>query len=393
MEDIYKSASFRGVEFYVEQDSEAWQKSLVVHRSPHADGANVEELILQEGQFSFTAHLLGDDVQSQYETLQKALAIVGPGELIPPLGAPKNCHARSWTRGRHRDKRRQLVLEISFIEAGSQQVASVTRATEPHALEQIDLAQASSAIGFVNSISLDDVPDWVSAAGLERIETEAALLLGAPFGGKGGEGLRLNFEDAFESLSSLLSIKSEDATSLAQSTFKAYASYCEGAGDVGRDWMAEQAVTPSVAPEVTESQSLAAQNTRASERLIQDAQAIALAHQSVQSDFASRSALHNYRKKMRSVMEEARSRAALNNDVPSFNAFASLSAAVLDDLKQKGASLAVEREIAGQAGQPAIVLAYDLYEDDVEARALEITRRNEIAHPSFLSNSLTVLAS
>ena len=84
---------------------------------------------------------------------------------------------------------------------------------------------------------------------------------------------------------------------------------------------------------------------------------------------------------------------ALRPDVPdpTFRALTDLRVAVVQDLTARSAGAARLATVTPTAVQPAVVLAYDLYED--AGRGEEIVTRNRVAHPGFVPPApLKVLA-
>jgi len=82
--DLRREASFRGVPFWVDNDSVPVGRRTQLHEYPKRDQPLVEDMGRRTREYRFTGFIIGDDFISQRDRLLVALDTPGPGELVHP---------------------------------------------------------------------------------------------------------------------------------------------------------------------------------------------------------------------------------------------------------------------------------------------------------------------
>lgn len=82
--DRKQGASFRGVPFWLDNDSVNVGRRTQVHEYPQRDQPFVEDLGRRTREYKFTGFVVGDDCLTQRDNLLTALDTPGPGELVHP---------------------------------------------------------------------------------------------------------------------------------------------------------------------------------------------------------------------------------------------------------------------------------------------------------------------
>lgn len=112
-------ASFRGVPFYVLDDSLEAGRRVALHQYPFRDVPYAEDVGRRARRFRFAAFLIGDTVLSDRDALLDAIEAPGPGTLIhPTLPQPQQVQIDLVEFAERWDKGRVVELRLEAVEAG-----------------------------------------------------------------------------------------------------------------------------------------------------------------------------------------------------------------------------------------------------------------------------------
>lgn len=151
-------ASFRGVEFIVEENAGEAGKRGDLHEYPKRDIPYAEELGRRARRYQFRAYVLGDDCAQQRDALLAAIEKPGAGLLVLPSAAPVLVQADFMRPIRYRetsDQERRITFELAFVEAGQVLYpgnASDTQAASKEAAANLDAAADSDLQNGTNSV-------------------------------------------------------------------------------------------------------------------------------------------------------------------------------------------------------------------------------------------------
>lgn len=405
--DQLRPASFRGVPFKVDGDELAAGRRVQLHEYPQRDKPYAEDLGRATRKITLTAYVIGPDYMAQRDRLLAALEEAGPGELVHPQYGTLKVVADGECRVSHsRDDGGMCRFSLSFVEAGELAFPSATVNTAATTERRADALAATSLADFADHFGVAGVADFVRAgatadvvgavgmiertvrgftwsAVLGRLLGDLDGLLGSP------STLAQRIMDLFTGtgttrrsggLGGAVAGTSPIATYAAPTAQQRLASFgLVAAYDPPSPTYAT--VTPARQRQAQNSTAVAALVRRAA--LVQSARVAADAEWPVYQEAITE----------RDVLAQRIDAEALRQDVPdaTFRALTDLRVAVVQDLTARSVGAARLATVTPVAVQPAVVLAYDLYEDS--GRGEEIVARNGLTHPGFVPpRPLKVLA-
>lgn len=374
-------ASFRGVPFHVEGDDLSAGRRVQTHEYPGRDKPYTEDLGRATRKGSIEAFLVGNDYMAARDKLLAALEASGPGELVHPWYGRMTVSVDDGCRVRHGVREgRFCAVTISFVEAGELAFPSASVSTGAKSLLSADTLKTASIGDFAAAFSLDGLPEFgvtdaISSANAMLSKMDTALL---SLGGVLKSPARL-----IGDVQSLLYAPQTFAQRLF-GLFQAGASFLRltDRRDIQRTRATIAAATQF--PATTRGTGATPTRTRTDDN--RDALA-ALMRRAVLVQASGMSASVPVR-----VYDDG---AALRGDLTaaleaeSYTANDTVYPALQDmrvkahaDLTARLRDSARLRDITPREVVPALVLAYDLYEDP--AREDEIVVRNKLRHPGFV---------
>ena len=410
-------ASFRGVPFHVDGSTFEAGRRVQVHEYPQRDKPYAEDLGRATRAIAVEAFVVGEDYIAQANALIGAAEEPGPGTLVHPWLGSMQVSLRDPARVRFDNALGRAVISLSFVEAGELAFPSADDSTQAASQAAADDLSAAAADSFADTFDVADLPSFVSDfAAADFLQSfDAAAVLGGSFsalsswagqlGGWAGEAVSL-FGDV-----AALGAQVADwfdlsgiAAALAGTDLAAGPTYASAAivvpqtagigalvlgivGVAGNGGAGGPLNAPAVPTGLTPARTQQAANAAAVHQLVRCsllAQAVGMSSVldvTVQTDaLAVRDAL------CRALdMESLVSADAL------YDALQAARRAVWADISARASQGA--RVIAIRPGEvlPALVLAYDQYED--AARGDEIAARNHVVHPGFMpAQTLQVLS-
>lgn len=175
-----RPASFRGVPFYVDDESMQLGRRTALHEYPQRDTPWSEDLGRRARSWRVSAFVLGDDYFDARDALIEALETAGPGQLVlPRFGAMRVTLEGECTLSEGTRDGGYCRIDATFVEAGEQDAPSVSTDTLGALAAQSDAAGNACAAGFGRQFSVKGASGFVSGEALARIgDVLAAVPLG-----------------------------------------------------------------------------------------------------------------------------------------------------------------------------------------------------------------------
>lgn len=393
-------ASFRGVPFHVESDSEEFGSQYQVHRYPLRTRPYTEYLGGVPQQWRMSLFVLGDDYMQQRDALRAALATPGPGTLVHPKLGRLEVVAIEPRRSENTREGGMARFDVTFCIYGGL----------PSPDETVDtLAGAYAASDKVDVAAAATYADAVSVTGVDDLDTESAGLVA------GLADTLSSINGRIQSSTAIVARTAADITrlgdqavtllqqpaklaALAGSVISATmgaASSLQSALDIYDNLQAQiplkafrSDMTPGRRQQTINDNALAILNsttalTNAVRYVVNAARAIDVVTND-RSPFASRDDAEAVQAKLGAALSD---QMALADDATRA-LLADLRAALYKHLRAHSKNLA--RVTGYQIGHsvPVLVLAYDLYGD--ASRESDLIRRNRIRHPLFTPSKRTL---
>lgn len=171
------SASYKGLPFYVEKDSEEGGRRIVVHEFPNRDDPFLEDLGEAPRFFEVTAYVAGGSADGQATGLIAALATIDPGTLVLNTHGPIEARCMSFGRERSKDRHGYIAIRAKFVREGGGAVPAASAGFLANAVVSV-LDALAGVVGSVFSIaaSIVGVVDFVFNAVVSVVETVAAVI-------------------------------------------------------------------------------------------------------------------------------------------------------------------------------------------------------------------------
>ncbi len=392
--DMLQLATFRGVPFQVDGSEGSYGRKAVVHEYPLRDKPFVEDLGRKARGFTLDGFVIGPNYIKGRDALINALEQSGAGRLVHPyLGEMVITVTEFKVRETTADGG-VARFSITCVEAGELAfpVAQVDTAKKVDLTANVALVAIKA--DFSKRFKVSDLPEFVLQAAMSHLGDAVSAIqelsgsmptlpdAASTFGPKttalrsGLTGLMQYPADLGDSmtglvagLSGLVSLPS-DALAMLRGMFA-----------FGDDAAAVPATTPSRIQQ--------ASNQRAVNALMQRAAVVEAARSASQVQFDGFSDAVSVRGELADKLDVLAEGA---DDDTVYQSLVDVRAAMIRDITTRGADLARSVTITPQSTQPALVLAYALYED--AGREASIVARNKVRHPGFVPGGrpLEVLA-
>ncbi len=384
--DRLQKASFRGVSFEVESDDATFGRRVETHEYPQRDTPYVEDLGRKAREKNLQAFVIGDDYMAKRDQLLGALEKAGSGELVHPYYGRMIVSVID-VRVNHSFRDGGMCgFQISFIESGELAFPAAVNSTSTQSLQAADALQVASIANFTDSFTVDNLPDFAVQDAVTGFSVALKSIDGA-------------LTSAGVVLSNPLSLLNDDLAELVRSPgelatrfFAVYAksgavlNTLSGLGDVNALNMINALSTLRLASLFNKSYSAGNTPTRA--QMVKNNIAIdTMVRQSLIVQAAGMAASMPLPVYDDAIVLKNEIISTIDGEVGSANdetylVLKTLRSKTHADITSRTQSAARLKEISPKEVTPALVLAYDLYED--AARESEITARNKVRHPGFV---------
>lgn len=171
-------ASYKGVPFQIESDSEKGARRKAVHKYTGSDTPFIEDLGEDQRDYNITAYVASDTADVDAATLIAICAQPNAGTLVLPMQGPVTVQCFTFERKREKDKHGYVALELYFVRDGAAQA-------QPSVLSLANLVYvgADALESALDDLCVDQIaallqPDYVVLAGVSAVQDIAALLEG-----------------------------------------------------------------------------------------------------------------------------------------------------------------------------------------------------------------------
>lgn len=381
-------ASFRGVPFAVADSEVLFGRRNQLHEYPLRDEPYAEDLGKKAREYTINAFVIGDDYIGSRDLLISSIENnQTPGTLIhPTLGTitviPKDCRVIYSNQEGGLER-----FVLTFIEAGSNQFPSSLGDTQGLVDLLSDNAIADILSNFVDTFQVTSFPDFVSTSAQSIASNFASTMLSALGIGLPSTDLYSDYVASVNSFSSTISADVSDASTFGGNI----SSLVTGLTDVYDDpidaYKAQKSLTSFgddllTVSETTPSRTQQAVNQAALVNLVKNSALVEMVRTTSQMDYASRQDAIATRDEVDELMEDSLLALADDGNDDQYNTMSTARAAMVKDINARGANLAVLATVRTYDPIPALVFAYNQYED--ATRDEEIIDRNGIRNPVFI---------
>jgi prophage DNA circulation protein len=393
--DNLRQASFRGVEFFVDDHDNEIGRRLVIHEYPQRDKPQVDDMGRVARRYNIEAFVLGSDYMSARDDLMDACEQEGSGTLVHPyLGSLDvrliNCRVRE-----SRKEGGWAKFSLGFVEAGERLYPSDDSDTGD-AEDTADEMLYAFMEAF-EEVYDGDLPDWTTNAFLSDLASAFGYMSTVISVIPDASGINAisDFLATVDAAATTVADVIGDGQDLAQqvalalagltSTDSSTSSTVAAAEEISRWGTGDTAYTVAgmdTIPLTTDTRRAQAANRQA---LIALVDRLAITHgvkAALTMPLESYDQARALAGSLMDRLEELLLVAGDSGDDAGFQALSTLRAQTLPALQNRAAKLPRLRTLLAPPGPaPALVIAHDLYGDC--DRADEIVARNGIRHPLF----------
>lgn len=165
-------ASYKGVEFFVENASRASGRRGIEWEFPKRDDPYFEDLGRRARLKNVTGYVLGKDYKTRADALDKALESKGPGTLVHPTMRQGRYVCVLFSRHERKMAGGYAEFEMQFVEAGAPmngRGAEDTATTVNDAATNAQTATVSSAMGSFTNLKTSPVSPNPGFGGFGRL--------------------------------------------------------------------------------------------------------------------------------------------------------------------------------------------------------------------------------
>ncbi|HEY9211099.1 MAG TPA: DNA circularization N-terminal domain-containing protein [Methylotenera sp.] len=393
--DQLQKASFRNVPFEVESDDATFGRRVEVHEYPQRDMPYAEDLGRKARERNLTAFVIGDDYMAKRDALLAAFEKAGSGELVHPYYG-RMVVAVTDVRVSHSFRDGGMCsFQISFVESGELAYPAAVNATSTQSLLAADVLETNAIDDFTENFSVDSLPEFAVTDAITEFNEGLTSIDGA-------------LTSAGVVLSNPLSLLSDDLADLIRTPGQlatrffgifakgnAVLSQISGLGDINAINMLNALTTLRLTSLF--SQRYSGGNTPTRARMVQNKNAInTLVRQALIAQSAGMVAAMPLPVYDDAIVIKNELLATIDTEIETANdetylALKTLRSKTYADITARTQGAARLKNITPKEVMPALVLAYDLYEDT--GRDGEIIERNKVRHPGFVpADTIKVLS-
>jgi len=375
-------ASFRGVAFVALESGLSSERRIVEHEYPLIDGSDLEDLGRGARRFRLDISVVGDDVRKRRDALEEALDLPAQGQLVHPTRGLLivRCLRYDASDGPTNECR----ISAEFIEVETPR--SIAAPAYQQAIDGL-ATSAVEAIGDTLGAAVRTVgePAWVAAdavtSATDAIESVNDAITGPlSYAVDGIAELSASISDLEASIAALIAtpdaiVADLEAALLPLTDTNTYRSMT---GDFGEDLPDTSSLTPTEAIAVENGVYLRRGIMRTC--LVGWCRAVAATTFTTFDDAVL----------VRDLLSERIGAEIDRADGAEASALAALRAATIGDLNVRARSLPTLRTVTVTGPRGTLDIAQDLY--GTGDRNLEISERNGIIHPGFVTGALEVLS-
>lgn len=391
------AASYKGVPFQTERDTEEGGRRIVTHEFPNRDIPFNEDLGEAKREFDVTAYLASDQADSQADALTAVCAQRGAGTLVLPMQGPLQVRALTFRRSREKDRAGYVAYTIRFIREGTT-VAIVSVASLANLIFAAADAMGGAVSAFVgDTLSVLGAADFVIDAAVGALQDGASIF----------EAIRTTeavdpvvsgaVRAAAQALFDAAPVAADRNNGVAADTFAGIVGLARDLGDgipaamaiPAFEQLVVQAAPAPAATYLTPSARLAEANREAVYFTVQVAAATAYAEAIARVDIPDRQSGIALRANVAEHFDALLS-AMSASDGALYVPLPNLANAVTDYLSRAILDRAPIVPVSANISLPSLWWAHRLYRDP--ARSSELAARARVPHPSFMPSEFEAVA-
>lgn len=403
--DQLQPASFRGVEFYVDNSSGTFGRRNAVHEYPQQDVPWVEDLGSKAREHTIEAYVIGDDYMARRDALIDAIDQGEPGALVHPRLGARTVSATDQCRWRESTREGGMAtFTLVLIESGERQFP----ANQADSVAVVDNAVNSGLTAlqsdFASVFSIAGLPGWVSMQASALFDQGFALL--SPF--IAGTGIASALVRTFDGISTNLTTLLGTPGSLASQFMVALGSLFGEFDDIDTPRTVRRQLADSLnattSPTITTpARQQQANNRRAvidlfitattlltARSIARQSKAVAVTGSRRRAVLAADSPFDSYDHAIavRDELVVLLDTLAETASDEMFVVIQDLKPALVRHINAHGFSLVRVARYTPPTDTPALVIAHGLYGDArLEA---DLVRRNNVRHPGFVAGGVPI---
>lgn len=392
-------ASYKGVPFQVESDSEKGGRRKAVHQFPGRDDPFIEDLGEDKREFSVTAYVASDAADTDADAISSICAQPGAGSLVLPLHGPLNVQCLTFKRGRKGDKHGYIAFELEFVRDGATTAQPSTSSLANLTFVSADNAGSALAGFLIDTVSAIGQADYVVLAAVDAVRDFASLLEQIRTSAPVDTAVSATQRSVIQALFDAAPILVNRLTGVDPTLGARMATVARALGDGIAAPAARGAFLPLldalpavvVDPAATLTAQTAAQNTNAVRSAARLAALTVVAESVARDDtIADRPAGITLRADLTEFFDAEISGIDMSHG-ELIDAVQDLRGTAVDYLSRLILDLAPVITATSNLPLPSLVWAWRLYADP--SRASELVARNNVVHPSFMPLEIEALAS
>ncbi|MDE2440507.1 MAG: DNA circularization N-terminal domain-containing protein [Betaproteobacteria bacterium] len=390
LSDNLRPASFRGVPFQVESTELGAGRRTQLHEYPQRDKPYVEDLGRAARDLAFSGFVVGEDYVDQANALLGALEEPGPGTLIHPWFGTLTVSLKDSARVSFDAALGQARFSMSFVEAGELEFPSSETSTQAASRIAASNLEKAAVESFADRFSIKGFQDFVAAAANGNLGDMLGIVssseIGKVLGYANSLANTVSTAIALVSNPSTLGWKIMGAFGLSglATTVAAWSNIVRSLSRVGSSGKMDAPGAPVVYTPSRQQAYVNACAVNALGRQALIAQAVgASSLVGTTVDSSARPVIsHADMVAVRNELIAVIDRESLTASDQVYAALMKARAAVWKDLTTRARESARLTTLTPNEVTPALVLAYDYYED--ASRDTDIVARNGIRHPGFV---------
>ena len=390
-----RPASWRGVPFQVDSTDMGAGRRTQLHEYPQRDKPWVEDLGRAARDVSFDAYVVGPDYVAQANKLIGALEEAGPGTLVHPWFGTLNVNIKDVARVSFNSALGYARFSLSFVEAGELSFPVAGNSTVSQSRIAATNIENAAIDDFAGTYDVNGFQDFVAEQAADDLTNSFAAVSGTAttgavpgldvfgYASRGPSALQTSLAQLYtplalgQSIASYLNVSGYSGGVNLGTGFGA--SGWVGLGQSLLSLYTQYGLRVPAAPAVyTRSRQQAYTNTVAINALMRQV----LVAQAVGVSSLADARVYDDTIGLRNNLTQVLDAEALNASDATFTALTDARGTVWRDLTERSRSGARLTSRTPPETTPALVLAYDLYDD--ATRNAEIVARNGVRHPGFV---------
>lgn len=378
-----RPASFRGVPFQVDSSDMGAGRRTQLHEYPQRDKPWVEDLGRAAREISFEGFVVGADYVEQANKLLAALEEAGPGSLVHPWFGALTVSLKDTARVSFNSALGHARFTLSFVESGELAFPAAVASTAVQTRLAAQDIETAAVGDFAKVFKVAGLQDFVATEAMGDVTDIFDEVSAGAVPGIDAFGYASRAVAALQG--AVLLLNNPAALGQAIVGFLGVSDYTDGAlrwTGLAQSLIRLSAVAglgvPSAPSVYTPSRQQAWLNTVATNALTRQA----LLAQAVGISSLVTASVYDDTVGLRNTLTAALDAESLNASDSSYAALQAARGAVWRDLTERSRDGARLTGLTPTETTPALVLAYDYYED--AERATDIVDRNRLRHPGFV---------